>query len=88
MSPSAADLGPVRLRALATAAKLEALVLASEWGTPLTPILSLLAEAFQGPLAEVADQVIRGWEAGTAGGRHWLSTATGGNRHRPVASST
>lgn len=62
MSPSAADLGSARLRALATAAKLEALVLASEWGTPLTPILGLLAEAFQGPLAEAADHVIRGWE--------------------------
>ena len=62
MSPSAAELGPARLRALATAAKLEALVLASEWGTPLTPILGLLAEAFRGPLAEAADHVIRGWE--------------------------
>src|SRR5687767_8134030 len=50
MPPSAAELGPVRLRALASAAKLEALVLASEWGTPLTPILDVLAEAFQGPL--------------------------------------
>ena len=62
MPLSAAELGPVRLRALASAAKLEALVLASEWGTPLTPILDVLAEGFQGPLGEAADHVIRGWE--------------------------
>ena len=62
MPPSAAELGPVRLRQLASAAKLEALVFASEWGTPLTPVLGVLAEGLQGPLGEAADHVIRGWE--------------------------
>lgn len=62
MPPSAAELGPARLRLLATAAKREALALASEWGTPLAPIPGVLTEAFQSPLGEAAGHAIRGWE--------------------------
>ena len=62
MSPSAAELGPTRLRAVATAAKLEALVLASEWATPMGLVLERLAHALQGPAGEAAAQAIRGWE--------------------------
>lgn len=62
MPPTAAELGPVRLRALASAAKLEALVFASEWGTPLSLVLEVLAESYQGPVGQAADLTIRAWE--------------------------
>jgi hypothetical protein len=62
MPPSATELGPARLRLLATAAKREALALAFEWGTPLARIPPVVAEAFQSRLGEAACDAIRGWE--------------------------
>ncbi|HLF41401.1 MAG TPA: hypothetical protein VI854_08005, partial [Acidimicrobiia bacterium] len=62
MPPGAVGIGPVRLRLAATAAKREALALASEWGTPLAPIPPMVAEAFQGRFGEAACDAIRGWE--------------------------
>jgi len=58
----ATDLGPARLRLAAEAAKREALMLASEWGTLLAPIPGMLEESFRSAFGDDARLLINGWE--------------------------